>query len=65
VLQVKTTLDLERISVITIDGALVKQITNVQADGTSISVADLPKGLYVLELNATNGSQTKELFTKE
>lgn len=63
-LNIESSIDIEKISIYSLQGTLVKQLSISQQQTTSIAIKDLTQGSYILNLEGGN-QQLKKIFIKE
>lgn len=62
VVNISTTVSLEEIDVITINGQVLQQIKNPVIENNTFTISNLPKGLYFLKLSSATNSVTKKVL---
>lgn len=62
VVNISTTVSLEEIDVITINGQVLQQIKNPVIESNTFTISNLPKGLYFLKLSSATNSVTKKVL---
>lgn len=62
VVNISSTISLEKIDVITINGQLVQQIKNPIINSNTYTISNLPKGFYFLKLSSASYSFTKKVL---
>ena len=62
VVNISTTVSLEEISVITINGQVLQQIKNPIIESNTYTISNLPKGFYFLKLSSASNSVTKKVL---
>ena len=62
VVNISTTVSLEEIDVITINGQVLQQIKNPTFENNNYTISNLPKGFYFLKLSSASNSVTKKVL---
>lgn len=62
VVNISTTVSLEEIDVITINGQVLQQIKNPVIENNTFTISNLPKGFYFLKLSSATNSVTKKVL---
>ncbi|WP_309614890.1 endonuclease [Flavobacterium sp.] len=62
VVNISTTVSLEEIDVITINGQVLQQIKNPVIESNTFTISNLPKGFYFLKLSSATNSVTKKVL---
>lgn len=62
VVNISTTVSLEEIDVITINGQVLQQIKNPVIESNTFKISNLPKGFYFLKLSSATNSVTKKVL---
>ncbi len=62
VVNISTTVPLEEINIITINGQILQQIKNPVMESNTYTINNLPKGFYFLKLSSATNSVTKKVL---
>ncbi|MES2410800.1 MAG: endonuclease [Bacteroidota bacterium] len=62
VVNISTTVSLEKIDIITVNGQVLQQIKNPIIENNTYTISNLPKGFYFLKLSTATNSVTKKVL---